>query len=102
VQNQARIQISFKCLVNAAAAVSDKTLRSVGRELQMTAQETAKSMALRTVHVHWTTSFWVFADLRCCLLAKDETSMTLHNDEHDQPDTVAPPCSGIWHDHITS
>ena len=45
-----------------------------GREFQTTAQKTAKSLAPRTVRVRRTTSYWVSADLRCRLLATDETS----------------------------
>ena len=50
----------------------------------MTAQKTAKSLAPITVRVRRTTSFRVSADLKCRLLATDETS--IHS---RQPDTVA-------------
>jgi len=40
----------------------------------MTAQETAKSLAPITVRVRQTTSFRVSADLKCRLLATEETS----------------------------
>jgi len=56
------------------AADSDETRRFIGSESQMTAQETAKSLASITVRVRRTTSFRVSADLKCRLLATDETS----------------------------
>ena len=55
-------------------AVTGKTLRSVGREFQTTAQETAKSLELRTVCVHWTTSLHLSADLTLSLIFSSSTS----------------------------
>jgi len=46
-----------------------------GREFQTTALKTAKSLAPSTVLVLRTTSFRASADLRCRLLATDETGM---------------------------
>jgi len=56
------------------ATVNDEVRRSAGREFQTTTQETVKSPAPRTVLVLRTTSFRISADLRCRLLATDETS----------------------------
>ena len=53
----------FKCLANVAAATA-KTRRSVSREFQTTAQETAESLAPRTVCVRRMTSFRAPTDLR--------------------------------------
>jgi len=65
--------VAFRCLANVAAD-SDETRRSIGSEFQMTAQKTAKSLASITVRVRRTTSFRVSADLKCRLLATDQTS----------------------------
>jgi len=55
----------------------------------MTAQKTAKSLAPITVRVRRTTSFRVSADLKCRLLATDETILLLETASHARAEDAA-------------